>query len=530
MQISLHGFFFFQRPEQNDIIIFAADLKKTGRLTVAASGQILKFSRKWLRIFEKASYAEIDYSGHQFPDDCRSCGFCPDHGQSLEEACSGAFEDVDVLDGIIDEAACIPMLGAAAFSKWQILGSRPHEFSKKEAEDSRIWFILVLSRLAELAVGQFFSSAPAKLVLVSRYPDADPVLQSGSELGQILELDVSGNVRLAYIVRRENEEKEEKPVYSVVSRSDAGLVFARVAKLFCPEADWESGAEDCEGRSGWTLSLISEDGDMIGMKGNLDASGCELSDFMRKTLGLENLAAFDGYDCFSDILRIDIKYSRKKEFETAAKETVFLCIEEQLIIDRASESIEHFQILGSGCRISRKYEIYGGVSQLLDDLYSHNLFEGAGEASSLTAAVPGDLREYSITAYFRQKPEKRISGSFGKDGLPPDYRSFIETVRSFMMAYGDGDIFSPFIYERRRRREGEVTYCSVSFCNDGPVYYYLTFDDTIEVGDTVIVPAGMQNSETAAVVCRIEHFRKEDVPYPLENVKSIIRKADALYI
>lgn len=64
----------------------------------------------------------------------------------------------------------------------------------------------------------------------------------------------------------------------------------------------------------------------------------------------------------------------------------------------------------------------------------------------------------------------------------------------------------------------------------GPVYYYLTFDDTIEVGDTVIVPAGMQNSETADVVRRIEHFRKEDVPYPLENVKSIIRKADALYI
>lgn len=158
---------------------------------------------------------------------------------------------------------------------------------------------------------------------------------------------------------------------------------------------------------------------------------------MRKTLGLENLAAFDGYDCFSDILRVDIRYSRKKEFGTVAKETVFLCIEEQLIIDRASESIEHFQILGSGCRISRKYEIDGGVSELLDDLYSHNLFEGAGEASSLTAAVPGDLREYSITAYFRQKPEKRISGSFDKDGLPPDYRSFIETVRSFMMAYGD---------------------------------------------------------------------------------------------
>ena len=137
--------------------------------------------------------------------------------------------------------------------------------------------------------GQFFSSASAKLVLVSRYPDEDTVLQSGSELGQILELDVSGNVRLAYIVRRGNEEKEEKPVYSVVSRSDAGLVFARVAKLFCPEADWESGAEDCEDRSGWTLSLISEDGDMIEMKGNLDARAANCPASCARLLGWRTL-------------------------------------------------------------------------------------------------------------------------------------------------------------------------------------------------------------------------------------------------
>jgi hypothetical protein len=42
--------------------------------------------------------------------------------------------------------------------------------------------------------------------------------------------------------------------------------------------------------------------------------------------------------------------------------------------------------------------------------------------------------------------------------------------------------------EKPGRKLGEVIYCSVSFSEDGSTYYYQTEDESIKVGDRVIVP------------------------------------------
>ena len=52
----------------------------------------------------------------------------------------------------------------------------------------------------------------------------------------------------------------------------------------------------------------------------------------------------------------------------------------------------------------------------------------------------------------------------------------------------------------------------------------MTEDDSIEIGDFVLVPAGKDNHEAVVEVVNIEYFDEENVPLPIENTKEIICK------
>ncbi len=70
----------------------------------------------------------------------------------------------------------------------------------------------------------------------------------------------------------------------------------------------------------------------------------------------------------------------------------------------------------------------------------------------------------------------------------------------------------------------QLIYCSVSFSKGGYTYYYRTEDVSIEVGDKVVVPVGPDKFERVGVVEEIEHLNSQDVPYPIEKTKFILRK------
>ena len=75
-----------------------------------------------------------------------------------------------------------------------------------------------------------------------------------------------------------------------------------------------------------------------------------------------------------------------------------------------------------------------------------------------------------------------------------------------------------------RRCDDDIIYCSVEFEDGDKSYYYISDDDTIEVGDFVLVPAGKDNHEAVVEVVKKEYFSEEDVPLPIEKTKHIIRK------
>lgn len=96
-----------------------------------------------------------------------------------------------------------------------------------------------------------------------------------------------------------------------------------------------------------------------------------------------------------------------------------------------------------------------------------------------------------------------------------------ETVDMDDLFVFDGSVKPDII---TKRRQSEYIFCSVVFDEGYKSYYYLTDDDSIEVGDHVIVPAGIDNHEAVVEVVKIEYFHEENAPLPLEKTKCIICK------
>nr|APO26794.1 Sig70_famx3: RNA polymerase sigma-70 factor, TIGR02954 [uncultured bacterium] len=93
-----------------------------------------------------------------------------------------------------------------------------------------------------------------------------------------------------------------------------------------------------------------------------------------------------------------------------------------------------------------------------------------------------------------------------------------------MQEFSFGEMIFPEVYEKRRRKKGELIYCSVVFDNGLKTYYYRTEDDSLDAGDDVVVPAGSDNHLSIAKIVKVEYFAPADVPFPIEKTKVILRR------
>lgn len=70
------------------------------------------------------------------------------------------------------------------------------------------------------------------------------------------------------------------------------------------------------------------------------------------------------------------------------------------------------------------------------------------------------------------------------------------------------------------------TYCGVLLPFSSRPYSFRTEDNTIQIGDTVIVPVGENDKEMKGRVVSIGQYLRLSAPYPVEKTKLIIRKAE----
>ena len=245
---------------------------------------------------------------------------------------------------------------------------------------------------------------------------------------------------------------------------------------------------------------------------------------------MDDLYVFDG-NCKPDMInKITLDYHRVTKIKPGQKpedadwEFVTWDYTERLIIDRTTETLEHIQNIGTGCKVSRKYEIEGGIESLLENFDAEDLFTRTEGNPDDVIDTPNETKDYTITIEYKKNPPRTIMGSYDKNGLPEDFSDFAETVFDFIRFYGLGEILDPSVYGKAKRRKSEYIFCSVTFDEGYKSYYYLTEDDSIEIGDFVLVPAGKDNHEAVVEVVNIEYFSEENVPLPIEKTKRIIRK------
>lgn len=195
--------------------------------------------------------------------------------------------------------------------------------------------------------------------------------------------------------------------------------------------------------------------------------------------------------------------------------------QETMEISREKETLAIHKEIDQESDVTKIYHAHIDVTNLLD--FCESCFKN-WEPSPIE--INDMLPRYDINILYRSGMKKTISANFNRRGLPDAWQNFAYMLRQFTSAYDVySEMLNPQVYAHGVR-EGEYIFCSVVFSESGKEYYYQTDDDTLEVGDKVIVPAGRDNSEKEVVITQISYFTKETLPMPLEKVKHILRKAE----
>ncbi|MEI3614299.1 hypothetical protein [Pseudogracilibacillus sp. SO30301A] len=501
---------------------------------MADMGQIHDFAEKWCEKFRDQNINYLELVDHYMADDCAALGFEMDCGNAFEHVYGGAVHNCDELDKVIDNVTDIQLLGSAIYSRWRYFNHWAYDGAEILEPKNRAWFILALSRLALLSVDNpfIFQGTLKKMRIVSNNICYGPMPEPDEEVEQHITINDEGRVWFSgYNYGRTGEKyKKARSKYFKIEKASAEKLLSTIAEYFSNEYI-ETFATDI---GDWTMELTNTDGVTYRFRGSLcadfDVTGTDLSDLVRDIVGMDDLYVFDG-NCKPDIInKITLDYHRvtkikpKEVPEDSTWEFVTWDYTERLIIDRDTETLEHIQNIGTGCKVSRKYEVEGGIESLLENFDAEDLFSHSEGNPDDVIETPNETKDYTITIDYKKNPQRIITGSYDKNGLPEDFADFAETVFDFIRFYGMGEILDPSVYGKAKRRKSEYIFCSVSFDEGCKSYYYLTEDDSIEIGDFVLVPAGKDNHEVVVEVVNIEYFSEENAPLPIEKTKRIIRK------
>lgn len=495
--------------------------------------QVHEFAVKWCDKFRDQKTNYIELVDHYLADDCEALGFEMDCGHTFSEKYGDAASDNEALDKIIDDVDDIPLLGSAIYSRWRYFNHWAYSGAEVLEPKNRAWFILALSRLALLTGDNpfVFQGEPQKIRIVSNNICYGLPPEPEDEVEQHITINAEGRVWFSAYNFGEGfgrYKKARSQIYKI-DKAVADKVLNSVASYFSGEYD-ELFATDI---GDWVMEITNVDGKVYKFRGSLcadfEVDGIDLSDLIRDALGMNDLYVFDGNNKPDRVERITVDYHRitkikPKQSLSETTEYVTWDYTEKLILDRESETLEHIQNIGSGCTVSRKMYVEGGVENLLDDIDAEELFGNIEGNPDDVIENPLETQEYAITIDFKKGPRRVIQGTYDKKALPEAWGDFADAVWSFIRFYGFGEILDPSVYGKVKHRKQDYIYCSVEFDAGYKSYYYIADDDSIEVGDYVVVPVGKDNHQSVAEVVKVEFFAEEDVPLPIEKTKHIIRK------
>jgi len=497
--------------------------------------KICEFAAKWFEKFRDKNINYIELVDHYMADDCSALGFEMDCGHAFSEQYGKASYDSEALDAVIGRITDIPLLGSAIYSRWRYFNHWAYSGEEILEPQNRAWFTMALSRLGELANSHLmrFKGTAQKIRIVSNNICYGPTPGPDEEVEQHITINSEGRVWFsAYIFGSgySEHEKSRSKIFSIGKEAVSKILDAFTA-YFSGEYI-EVFATDI---GVWELEITNTEGKVYKFRGSLcadlEVDGIDLSDLVREILGMDDLYVFDGNQKPDRVDRVTIDYHRitKIKPKNPVSDTVEYMTwnySEKLVLDRESETLEHIQNIGSGCIVSRKYYVQGGVEGLLDDIDADELFGEIEGNPDDVVDTPLESKDYTITVDFKKGPQRVIQGTYDKKALPEFWGEFAETVWRFIRFYGWGEMLDPSVYEKIKRRKQDFIYCSVEFDEGYKSYYYISDEDNISVDDYVVVPVGKDNHHSIAKVVKVEYFAEENVPLPLDRTKHIIRKCN----
>lgn len=492
--------------------------------------RIHAFANHYFDIFRdpKASNFQVEEG---FAEKCFALGFEMDSGNSFCEKYPKAFNDYSELDKIIEEIDDPQFLGTAIFSQWRYITHWSY-CSHPLDEQYRPWFITAFGRLVTITSENnsppyVFHGNVKKVKIHSNNMGYGFLPREGTEVEQHLTITDDGRVWITRYAISEDLNfakltKTEQRQFKI-SSDKAKFLLDKYTKYFRDEYEisfatdvgsFEMQITDDEGKTAYFIGpLICE----------FEVDGYDLSQLTRDTVEDQTLFVFDNNE-FERIERITIDHEHKKKIVAADGQVVTWNPTNHIVIDRKTDTIEYTYKIGTECDVTRKYHVAQGVSNFLDELEYQNLFVEF-EEKELDAIIPeDDEATYTATVDFLRGPSRIVAGRYDKQGLPIDWPEFIEDLYDFMSFYGFGEMFDEKQYGRTYRKTNDYIFLSVRFGEYGKTYYYLTEDDTIQVGDQVVVPVGSEGKERIVEVAKKEYYSSDRVPMPIEKVKSIVGK------
>ena len=385
----------------------------------------------------------------------------------------------------------------------------------------------------------FFEQAPlTKFVLTSQALDVDlhRCPEQDEELVQWLTLTATGEG--TFIGALADSETLTRRQTFQIDPAEVQQLFATISAAF--RQDPPIPRTSTTGI--WQLTLVNEAGVTLPFTGALGCCSAtsepNLSELIRTTVKIAKVIAFGEPRPADAISRLTLTYQDRRP--PVAPFLRFICLlypekqlerlqtySEQWQIDRPTATITQIQNFGADNKITRTYQLPEVVAVLLGDLEEHGTFAYTVGHPPASDVMADDAKTYQITVDYEKNPQRLLSGSFDRQGLPEDFADFAAELAELLGEYDQSAILDPRIYRRAKRRPDDLIFCSVIFRPGAESYYYLTDDEQIAVGDLVLVPTGAGQHETTVEVVAVDYFSAEEAPRPVAQTKWIIGKASA---
>lgn len=447
-----------------------------------------------------------------FEQECIALGFDLNTGALFAKKYGRASYNAKELEDIQDYIKDTHLLGSAIYTRWYHFKYWASDFDEALERHNSAWFELAFSCLLALAKedNAIISSLLSKVSLTTDIRSKGALYKQGDLVKQKLCISLYEPVLIVNYFYQSDGSLLEESISVSISKYDMCELVDYLAHEFSNGHETKNSLDN----GFWVLNVT-------------EISGAE-----HEFVG----SIYDGFDDkplhYYFELGSKIPYKTVLDFNNLGTENVKRVrfdllenneVKESLVVEKVDTGQTILKFAASGLYIELENDI---VADLLD-FHDRQFAQIDGYKKDLVP-LHDPTTFFRLNVEYEDRPDRFISGSYDRDSLPNDWSHFIEEISSTFKYIGLYNSFDANLYNMPKRMQGDYIYLSVSFDNGTQDYFYMTDDDTIAVGEYIVVPVGNYMGVKVGLVTKVSYFSEQDVPYPVKLTKRIIGRYEFL--